>query len=291
MTGANSGLGKAVAVGLGRLGARVLMACRSGIPEAGHEVARLAGTDAVEMLPVDLSDLPSVDRLADELASRGERVDLVVLNAGVVPNRTRRTAQGLELMFGVNFLANVALVERLLETGVVPNHAFAGKPSEGSTPRIVLVSSESHRTAAPLDFDNLEGFPEYGAMGSMKQYGHSKLLLSTYACELARRLAPEGEPEVAVHHLCPGAVNTNIARDAPDWVKPALGWVMGRWFRSPETAAEPLLYLCASREIEGQTGVYLHMETRKPAAENAEDPEAGRRLWQASRALLAQVRG
>ena len=62
VTGANRGLGKAVASQLAQRGARVIMACRSGIPEAGDEVARESGSSAIEMLPVDLGDLHSRGR-------------------------------------------------------------------------------------------------------------------------------------------------------------------------------------------------------------------------------------
>jgi NAD(P)-dependent dehydrogenase (short-subunit alcohol dehydrogenase family) len=284
VTGANAGLGRGIAVGLARRGARVLMACRGGIPEAGHEVRRAAGSDAVHMLPVDLADLGSVHRLCDALADDDERLDVTVLNAGVVPARARRTAQGLELMFGVNYLANALLMERLLADGVIPTGT--GAP----IPRVIMVSSESHRTADPPHLGRLGEPVEYGAMGSMAVYGRSKLLLSTLACELARRLTgDDGRPQVAVHHLCPGAVNSNIAREAPAWVKPALGAVMRRFFRSPEQAAGPVLYLAGARAIEGQTGLYLHMETPKPAGDHARDPAWGTALWDASQRLLDQV--
>jgi NAD(P)-dependent dehydrogenase (short-subunit alcohol dehydrogenase family) len=289
VTGANTGLGQAVAIGLAQRGARVLMACRSSIPEAGEAGRRAARSDAVEMLHVDLADLSSVHHLADTLAERGEALDVTVLNAGVVPARARRTAQGLELMFGVNYLANALLMERMLGDGVIP-HRAASAATPGPVARVVMVSSESHRTAEPPDLTRLGAFEHYGPMGSMAHYGRSKLLLSTLACDLAQRLADDaGQPNVAVHHLCPGAVNTRIAREAPPWVQPALGWVMRRFFRSPEVAAAPVLYLATSRAIEGDTGLYLHMEAPKPPGERARDPHFGRALHEATATLLAQV--
>src|SRR5262245_42409556 len=77
ITGANSGLGKASAIELARRGARVLLACRSGIPEAGEEIKRSSQSSAVEMLHVDLSDLRSVELLCDQLRDRKERLDIV----------------------------------------------------------------------------------------------------------------------------------------------------------------------------------------------------------------------
>jgi NAD(P)-dependent dehydrogenase (short-subunit alcohol dehydrogenase family) len=290
VTGANVGLGKGVAIGLARRGARVLMACRSGIPEAGEEVRRASGSDAVEMLPVDLSDLRSAHALCDALAERRERLDVIVLNAGVVPARARRTAQGLELMFAVNYLANVVLMKRLLGDGVIARGGGSTGGEESAAPRIVMVSSESHRTAEPPDLANLGAFVSYGPLGALAPYGQSKLLLSAFACELGRRLSRgDGHIDVAVHHLCPGAINSRIAREAPAWLTPILGTVMKHLFRSPEEAAVPVLYLACAHAIEGKTGLYLHMEHAKAPGEHASDPAFGRRLWGATEGLLARV--
>ena len=199
VTGANTGLGKAVAVDLARRGARVLMACRSGHPHAGEEVRRLSGSGQVEMLRVDLADLDSVAHLCDELKSREHRIDIAVLNAGLVARRARRTPQGYEVMFAVNFLANRMLVGRLLDDGLI-RPCIQGKEA----PRIVFVASEAHRSAGPIDFERFGTFIDYGLRDSLKHYGLSKLHLCTYAQELSRRLNPAGENRVAVHSLCPG---------------------------------------------------------------------------------------
>jgi NAD(P)-dependent dehydrogenase (short-subunit alcohol dehydrogenase family) len=183
-------------------------------------------------------------------------------------------------MFGVNYLANVLLVERLIERGVVC-------PDRGRPPRIVFVSSESHRGAGPIDFAKLGEFEHYGALGGVKVYGYSKLLLNTYAAHLARRL---GE-QASVHSCCPGPVNTDIAREAPPWVKPILGRVMHYLFRAPEQAAEPAVYLCCARELEHATGRYLHLMVDKPADPHTLSPPVGERLLGASRVLIERALG
>jgi len=289
VTGANSGLGKAVAIDCARRGAKVLMACRSGHPEAGEDVRRASGSDAVEMLKVDLSDLVSVQALCDEMKARGERgekVDRVILNAGLMPASSRRSAQGFELMMSVHFLANRVLVDRFVADGVI---VPSTDPAE--RPRIVFVASEAHKSAEPIDFDRLGEFVEYGVRDGMKEYGRTKLMMVTYAQELSRRLNPEweqhGEVRVAVHALCPGPVASNIARDAPAWLQPILPPLLKVLFRSPEKAAEPVVLLTADPAYGDQTGVYLHMMRVKPPSQLASDPESGRRIWEASEKLLA----
>lgn len=301
VTGSNSGLGKATAIHLAKRGARVVMACRSNIPEAGEEVCREAGVppSQVQMLHVDLSDLVSIDTFCDILVERGERFDVAIFNAGVMPASASRSAQGFELMFAVNFLAKTALLERMLRDGVIPNDTFAdnGVPFGEPRPRIVFVSSETHRTADDLEIESLGEYVDYGLTDGMKQYGHTKLCLSTYAVELSRRLGgsvtdDDGAqvPDVSVHHLCPGPVNSNMARSAPAWVKPLLFPVMKLLFNSPEVAAEPVVYLACGRALEGETGRYLHMMREKTCGENALDPAAGRAVFERATELRAQAR-
>ena len=104
VTGANSGLGKGIAIRLAKRGARVIMACRSGIPEAGAEVRLASGNQNVEMMQVDLSDFDSIAAFCDRLRDREITLDAAVFNAGVVPVSSRNNKHGLELMFAVNFL-------------------------------------------------------------------------------------------------------------------------------------------------------------------------------------------
>jgi NAD(P)-dependent dehydrogenase (short-subunit alcohol dehydrogenase family) len=283
VTGANAGLGKAVAIELARRGGQVIMACRSGIPDAGEEVKRASGSDAVEMVPVDLADLNSVHALCNGLKERGVTLDRVILNAGLMPRRARKTVQGFEVMFCVHFLANRLLLARFIEDGVIRPMGSEGQPER---PRIIFVASESHRSAGPIDFDHFGEFMDYGLRDGMAQYASSKLHLCTLASELSRRLNPADEIEIAVHSLCPGPINSNIARESPGWLGPLLKFVMKVFFRSPEVAAEPVVYLACSRELEGKSGAYLHMMREKTISEAAQDPENGRLLWEKSAELL-----
>ncbi len=291
ITGANTGLGKGIAVEYARRGARVIMACRGGIPEAGEDVRRESGSDHVEMLPVDLSDFASIHALCDELLKREVRLDAIVLNAAVVPLKSKPTTQGFELMFGVNYLANVLLLGRLLTDGVIPNRSFAKIPqdtqSSDALPRIIFVSSEDHRRAEHIRFERFGEFYEYKGMGDMAQYGNTKLMLTTYAQELARRLRDEQGVDVSVYTFCPGAVRSDIARDAPWYARILLGPVMRFCFASPEKAAAPALYFAASRKMEGRTGVYFKRMMEIPPVDEALDAKVARRLWRESEVLLA----
>ena len=285
VTGANGGLGKAVATGLAKRGGRILMACRGGHPHAGDEVMHASGSGAVQMLKVDLADFDSVHALCDDLKNKGVSVDITVLNAGLMPLSARPSRQGYELMFAVHFLANRVLLDRLLGDGVI-----RPSPDPGQTPRIVFVASETHRSAGPINFGNFGAFTDYGLKDGLKYYGLSKLHSCTFAKELSRRLNDGGEVRAAVHALCPGPINSNIAREAPARLKPVLFPLMRLLFASPEKAARPVLYLCCAEDMGRRSGVYLHMMREKQPSMLASDETAGAELWRASEALIAQHR-
>ena len=78
ITGASSGLGFATAAELAKRGARVIMACRSGIPEKGEEIQHKSGSHMVEMIHVDLSDISSIKNLVSELKTRKVKINILI---------------------------------------------------------------------------------------------------------------------------------------------------------------------------------------------------------------------
>jgi NAD(P)-dependent dehydrogenase (short-subunit alcohol dehydrogenase family) len=160
--------------------------------------------------------------------------------------------------------------------------------SDDGHPRIVIVSSESHRSGNDLNFQTFGNYAEFKMSQVLPHYGYQKLALTTYAKELDRRLNKDGI-KVGVHSLCPGAVNTNIARSAPPFTKPLLKIIFGLFFQDPEKAAGPVVYLAASKDLEGKSGIYLHMWNEKPADERAGDPSNGQKLWKRSQEILEKI--
>ncbi len=285
VTGANSGLGRAAAIALARRGGNMILACRPGHVGIGDEIKRLSGSGAVEMMEVDLADLESVHRFCDRLSQREIRLDIALMNAGLMPRRAIKTPQGYEVMFAVHFLSNRVMIDRWLKDGVL-------RPSDqvGETPRIVFVASESHRSSHGIDFENFGVFADYGLKEGLKHYGLSKLILCTFATELSRRLNPGDNVEVAVHAMCPGGVATNIARDAPLLLKPIINPVLRLLFQTPGKAIGPVIYLCCAQASGEAASMYLHLMQRKSVSPAASDPENGTRLWEASEALVAKSR-
>ncbi|MGE0785152.1 MAG: SDR family NAD(P)-dependent oxidoreductase [Sandaracinaceae bacterium] len=271
VTGANRGLGEAIAVGLAERGAEVILAGRTPAAHARRTIRERGGEARCEH--VDLADLRSVRELAERVSDRPIRA--LVLNAGVVPPRSRATAQGFEIQNGVNYLANVLLVDELVRRGAL---------GEGS--RVVTVSSESHRSSAPMDLSALGHADEYGMRGVLERYSYSKMLLTTWSVHMAKELEGEG---IAFHSMCPGPVRTDIAREAPKLGQLVLAPIMRVFFVDPKIGAEPVVYLACARDLEGRTGLYYHRWEEKPPHERCLDPENGRALTEESRRLIERA--
>lgn len=279
--GASSGLGFAVAVELARRGATVIMACRSGIPEKGEKIREMTGSEKIHMLPVDFSDINSIRQLTVEISKRFPAIDILVCNAGIVPKESRMTPQGLEEMFMVNYLSKFLFVKLLLEANVFHTGG-------GSLPRLIFVASESHRNPEKFEWEGFGNYIPYSIGKSIALYGYYKLLLTTFTVELSRRINAGGNTRMSVFALCPGPVNSNIAREAPKLFQPLLRVVFSIFFRSPRKAAIPVVYLAASQDIEGKPYDYLFLMSRKEVDEKAKDPRNGDLLWNLSEELLAK---
>jgi NAD(P)-dependent dehydrogenase (short-subunit alcohol dehydrogenase family) len=279
ITGANRGLGLAIAEQLGHRGARLLLACRSGGPEAAAALARTTGNSDIHALSVDLAEHASITALVETLSDRGERLDRVVLNAAVVPLSSRRSAAGLDLMFHVNYLSAVDLCEQLLARELIGGGDRAA--------RIVVVSSEAHRWAEPVPLDRFSEIEPYETSAVMTHYGRNKLYLTAYAWELGRVLDPR---QIGVFVLEPGAVATDIAREAPGWMRVLLDPTMRLLFQAPRVAAEPVTWLCCAHALDGTTQRYVHMHTTKQPKAWAVAREHGEALRTRSIQLLASLK-
>jgi NAD(P)-dependent dehydrogenase (short-subunit alcohol dehydrogenase family) len=281
VTGSSSGLGYATAMDLAKRGARVIMAVRSGIPERGEEIRQKSGSNKVEMMHIDLSDIESIKGLIRNLKEQKIKLNMLICNAAIVPRVSRKTKQGLEEMFMVNYLAKFLLIRWLLDKDIFITDGE-------SLPRIIIVSSESHRNPKVYDWDNFGKYKEYGMNKTVELYGYYKLLLTTFVNELSRRLN-QSSTKFSVFSLCPGPVNSNIAREAPKFFHPLLKVVFGIFFNSPEKAAVPVVYLAANNDLEGKSLDYFFMMERKEMDEKTGDPENGKKLWELSENLLKDL--
>ena len=287
VTGGNSGLGYQTALQLARQGARVLLAARDrGRGVAALEQLAAAGVPAghAEVVQLDLADLVSVERFAAGFLAGGQGLDLLVNNAGVmaIPHR-ETTAQGYERQLGTNHLGHFALTGRLLP-------ALVQRPGS----RVVTVSSNMHKRASGIDFDDLQAERSYRPWPAYEQ---SKLANAMFVLELDRRLRAAGLDVVSAG-AHPGFAATNLQVTGP---RSGGGGLMARGmglatrlFAQPaRDGALPVLDAATGENVRG--GEYFgpdgpgEMRGRHPKlvqfSRAAHDEAAAARLWAVSEEL------
>ena len=271
VTGANSGIGKATALGLARLGATVVMVCRDKIKgeEAQNEIKEQSGNDTIDLMLADLTSQASIRQLAENIQQRYQQLHVLINNAGVVNLNRRETPDGFEVMLAVNYLSPFLLTNLLLE-----------KLKASAPARIVNVSSDSHQ-AGYIRVDDLQSEKQYKFMRS---YGQSKLALVLFTYELARRLQGTG---VTANCLHPGFVATNIGQNGVGKVgRSIVKFIFSRLGISPEEGAKTSIYLASSPEIEGVTGKYFAKSIPVRSAPISYDETLQRQLWEESMKLV-----
>lgn len=284
ITGANSGLGFGIATEVARRGGKVIMACRSQIPEAGERVKALSGSNSVEMRYVDLSKIDTIHSLVNSLEKDDIRLDVTFLNAATTLPRARKTEAGQDEMFQVNYLSNVMLTNLLLTKGIIR----LSEEGKSFHPRIIFISSDSHQGSSFIDYDEFGSYFNYGVSKAIANYSYFKLVLNTYATELSRRLNTE-KVRVGVNAICPGPVHSNIVKEAPWLLRNVLKGIFRIVFKSPAKAALPVVYMAVSPDYEGKTNEYLHMFNPKRMDEKVYIPEEGEKLWNRSIELWKQL--
>lgn len=270
VTGASSGIGKATALGLARMGATVVLACRDSErgEAARREIVKETNNDAVSVALVDLANLESVRSLARDFRKRFPQLHVLVNNAGVFASKRVLTVDGFESAFAINHLAHFLLTNLLLDL------LKSSAPS-----RIVNVTSEA-QGRGHINFDDLQGVRNYSGM---KSYPQSKLANVLFTYELARQLEGTGVTANCVH---PGAVRTNFGRHS--------GGIMGVMVRifapfmlSPEEGAKTVIWLASSPEVERISGKYFIKQSESKSSKESYDLNIARRLWEVSTELTA----
>ena len=277
------GLGLETAKALVAAGAHVILAGRN--REKGQEavatIRALTPEGQVEFEEMDLADLESVAGFAKRMVARGQAVDLLINNAGIMsPPKRRTTRDGFEVQFGVNHLGHFALTAQLLPL------LRAAKAA-----RVVHVTSLAHHFAK-LDFDDLQNERHYKPGVA---YSQSKLAVALFARELQKRseAAGWGIASLAAH---PGYASTNLiaAEQGSKGFMSLLGaYLVGPLLgQSAAAGALPTLMAATSPdavggELYGPTG-FMSMKGapgRCAYHKNALDDDAARRLWEVSEQL------
>jgi NAD(P)-dependent dehydrogenase (short-subunit alcohol dehydrogenase family) len=268
VTGANSGIGYEVSLGLIKKGFEVVMACRNiqKAQEAKAKIFQQYPQAKINLMKIDTSSLKEVKKFADQFQTQYQNLHLLINNAGIMMSPHKVTEDGFENQFATNYIGHFALTGLLLP--ILTSTA-------GS--RIISLSSLSYKWSEILfdDFHFKKGYSK------TKTYGQSKRACLMFAFELQRRLSAAGHDtlSIAAH---PGLSKTNLDQYYPALIRP-----LGNLFlQAAAKGALPILYAALDNDLRGGEFIgpdgFQQMRgypTQVEADEYTNNIEIAKRLW------------
>jgi NAD(P)-dependent dehydrogenase (short-subunit alcohol dehydrogenase family) len=272
VTGGYSGIGIETTKALTNAGAVVVVPAR----RTDTATTALAGLSNVEVARLDLGDLGSVARFADEFLASGRGIDIIINNAGIMACPETRVGPGWEAQLATNHLGHFTLVNRLWR---------ALNPGA----RVVAVSSAAHRHSA-IRWDDVMFTSGYD---KWKAYGQSKTANALFALHLDALGKDQGVRAFSLH---PGGIHTPLQRHLSQEELIALGIldengeeIPGR-FKTPEQGAATQVWAATSPQLADLGGLFLEdcdvagiresdEMTAKGVYPYAVDPGEAARLW------------
>jgi NAD(P)-dependent dehydrogenase (short-subunit alcohol dehydrogenase family) len=265
ITGGSSGVGKAAALGLARMGARIVLLSRERrrAEQARRQLVELSGNEDIELLPADLTDFTALRRAAKQFRKRYDRLDVLMNCAGVLYPRRAAGVQGAEMTLAAELLGHFLLTNLLLD--MLKRRAPA---------RILTaVGNAAPLRFARIHFQDLQLERRYNPLRAKLQAALAKALFSF---ELARRLEGSGVTSNAFH---PGLIPSRLTRDFPWYLRLPADLAMTLFAGRSGTG----VYLASSPEVEGVSGRFFEgvgRERKVPLS-----PAQALRLWLVAESL------
>ncbi|KAL7014593.1 hypothetical protein ACKWTF_016018 [Chironomus riparius] len=277
ITGSNIGIGLETARSLAFHGCEIIFACRNRqttmeAMEKLNEERR--GNCKLNFIQLDLSSLRSTKNFCEEVKRQYQKIDFLILNAGIFGLPYGTTEDGLERHFQVNHLSHQFLTTQLSE---LLNHES----------RVVVLSSESHRFSNFPKHDLTKEIlsPSASKFSSMMAYNNAKLCNVLFACELARKWQSRGISVFAVH---PGnMISTGISRNWWFW---RFLFVLVRPFtKSLQQGAATTVYCTTAPELTGLTGIYFNNCYICEPSKLSQNEDLAKELWNLSEKLIKEI--
>jgi NAD(P)-dependent dehydrogenase (short-subunit alcohol dehydrogenase family) len=277
VTGANSGIGKSAAIQLAKLGAKVIMACRS--MERGssalEEVQKASSSRNVELMQVDMASQASIRDFVKLYLERNKRLDVLIHNAANFDHTLKKptlTEDGVETIFATNHIGIFLMTNLFLDL------------LKSSAPSHVITNASKGLVTYPfldIEFDNLNGERKFNTQHA---YYHSKLAQVMFTYDLAEKLKGTG---VTVN--CVRVTNVAIPDERlthlPAWLK-KIYHLKRKMSISPERQAETYVYLAADPSIQDVTGGFWDENNQQVRSnKNSYNRETWKKLWAESERL------
>ncbi|XP_065213888.1 WW domain-containing oxidoreductase [Planococcus citri] len=275
VSGANSGIGFETAASLAQHGCNVVFACRSE-DDAVKAISKVKNSKIrAKCIPMklDLSSLNSVEKFSDEFNKLYKNVDILILNAGVFCLPYSITKDGYESTFQICYLSHFHLV-KLLKNSILSAYS----------PRIVVVSSESHRFSnlCSETLDSTLYSPKREDYWSLMAYNNAKLCNMLFVSELHQQLYSKGVNVYAVH---PGnLVRSRLSRYR--WIYEIIFLLCSPFTKSLQQAASTSVFCSTSPSLNKMSGLYFNNCQICDPSDKAKDRQLAQQLWVLSENLL-----
>ena len=266
ITGANRGIGYAVANELAKVNSSLILACRNkseGL-KAKEKIEITSGNKKICVLSLDLASFSSIRRFCKEFSKYFQRLDVLINNAGIFTMDEEKTEDNLEMTMGINYFGTFLLTNLLIP--------FLEKSKEG---RIINVVSDAFKKGK-LDVKNIEKRQTTG----MKAYTASKYALVQFTTLLAEKV---GGTNISVNAVHPGHVNSGIW-NFNKWYAPIFRLFSKAFMSNSTEGAIPILHLALSEEGKNINGKYFKKE-REEEIEKM-DNEDQIKLWRKSKEIV-----
>lgn len=263
VTGASSGIGLQMALGLARTGGTVGLICRDTrkAEEAKQLIFSKTNNNNVQIFTADLAEQAQIRKLADDIKKSFSHIDVLINNAATAASRLIVTSEGIELQLAVNYLSAFLLSNLLLPQ--------IQKAEQG---RIINVTSRSHKRGG-INFDDINFSKNYSGPGA---YNQSKLAIILFTYEMARRLS---NTTITVNCFHPGLVNTEFGHKNTNAFHHLLWTLQKPLGRSVEKGAETGIYLATSAAVSKITGAYFADKHQIRSSEESYDAQLAKKLW------------
>ena len=264
VTGADGGMGSEITRALATAGYHVVMACRD-LQRATlrqREIIAETQNPDIEVRPIDLASLPSVQAFARQLLNEGAPIARLMNNAGTLETARRTTNEGLERTVSVNYVGPYLLTRLLL-------------PLMGPGSRVVNMVSCTY-AIGHLDFPDFFTRGRRGDFWRIPIYSNTKLALTLFTLDLARRVEQRG---IVVHAADPGVVSTDIIR-MQMWFDPLTDLFFRPFIRTPRQGAATAIGLLLDEEAGQCTGTFNASCHPKPLSDKYLHHPQMEELWQ-----------
>ncbi len=240
VTGANTGLGFETARVFAQKGIKTILACRteSKALAAQQRLLQEFPNAQLPFMQLDLSDLDNVRAFAAKFRERGEALDILVLNAGIMMPPYSKSVDGFESQMAANYFGHFLLTSLLLD--LIPDTPES---------RVVALSSNAHKMGKKkIHFDDMQFESKYSAMNA---YAQTKLACLMFANKLNRVLKDNNRRLVAVsaHH---GASDTDLGRSMNKVLAGIARYTVIPFItHTPDKAAHPQIQAALDAAVEG----------------------------------------